>query len=305
MINSPLVSILIPNYNKSVFLKDTLDSIINQTYKNWECIIVDDHSTDSSWQILQEYAVKDSRFKIFKRPKERKPGGNAARNYAFELSEGEFISWFDSDDLMVNVKIENQLNSIISNNSDFVISKLRNLDENLPYKEFIFENNVLKRPIKYLKGSFWFGTPVPLFKKSFLKSFDKLFDEHLKRNQEAEFFIRILHRKPNISFLNEFSVLRRFDENSILSKYQKLNEKEKLDLGFPAFSSMFNSFKKYDFLEMEEKEFFIKWFIYFIQYSRFNWAKLRFAYVNTLKVGTNPQKILVTKSLLYRLLNGK
>lgn len=305
MDENPLVSILIPNYNKANFLRGTLDSMLAQTYKHWECIIVDDHSTDGSWEILEEYAKKDHRFQIYKRPENRKKGGNAARNYAFELSKGEYISWFDSDDIMVTVKIEHQLNSIISNNSDLVISKIQNLEENLPYKEFIFENDVLKRPIKYLKGSFWFGTPVPLFKKSFLNSFDNLFDEHLKRNQEAEFFTRILLLQPSISFLNEINVLRRFDENSILSNYRKLGEKEKLELSFPAFSSMFYSFKENKFLEKESKEFFVNWFIYVIQYSRFNMANLKFTFVNVLRLGTSDQKWLATKSLLYKLLFGK
>ena len=75
----PLVSILIPNYNKAPYLRETLDSVLSQTYTHWECIIVDDHSTDNSWEILEEYVAKDSRFKLYKRPVDRKQGGNAAR----------------------------------------------------------------------------------------------------------------------------------------------------------------------------------------------------------------------------------
>ena len=95
-----LISILIPNYNKANYLRETLDSVFAQTYTNWECIIVDDHSTDNSWEILQEYTIRDSRFEIRKRPGHLPKGGNACRNYAFELSEGEFVNWFDSDDVM-------------------------------------------------------------------------------------------------------------------------------------------------------------------------------------------------------------
>src|SRR5690606_6713113 len=100
MTEQPLVSILIPNYNKAPYLRETLDSILSQTYLNWECIIVDDHSTDGSYEILEEYANLDCRFKVYKRPDHLPKGGNACRNYAFILSNGEFVNWFDSDDIM-------------------------------------------------------------------------------------------------------------------------------------------------------------------------------------------------------------
>ena len=64
MIENPLFSVLIANYNNACFLKEALNSVINQTYKNWEVIIVDDFSTDCSYEIYQEYS-KDSRFKIY------------------------------------------------------------------------------------------------------------------------------------------------------------------------------------------------------------------------------------------------
>ena len=86
-----LVSILIPNYNKASYLRPTLDSIMAQTYSNWECIIVDDHSTDISWEIIEEYAKTDSRFKIYKRPNHLAKGGNVCRNYAFTNSVGDFV----------------------------------------------------------------------------------------------------------------------------------------------------------------------------------------------------------------------
>ena len=75
-------------------------SVLTQTYVNWECIVVDDGSTDLTIDVVQKYCNKDARFKLYNRPHNRQKGGNAARNYGFEQSLGEFVNWFDSDDLM-------------------------------------------------------------------------------------------------------------------------------------------------------------------------------------------------------------
>lgn len=95
----PLVSIIIPTYNRAHLIGETLDSVLSQTYQNWECIVVDDGSTDETEEVVQKYLKLDKRFQYAKRPDDRKPGGNAARNYGFEMSKGEYINWIDSDDL--------------------------------------------------------------------------------------------------------------------------------------------------------------------------------------------------------------
>lgn len=99
--SSPLVSIIIPTYNRAHLIGETLDSVLAQTYQNWECIVVDDGSTDGTDEVMAAYMAKDTRFQYHHRPKDRLPGGNAARNYGFEVSKGEYIQWFDSDDLML------------------------------------------------------------------------------------------------------------------------------------------------------------------------------------------------------------
>ena len=117
-----LVSILIPNYNKAYYLRGTLDSILAQTYINWECVIVDDHSTDGSWQILEEYTKIDSRFKIYKRPNHLAKGGNQCRNFAYTNSLGDFIVFFDSDDLLYPNAIAKRVNTISNSNYEFCVS---------------------------------------------------------------------------------------------------------------------------------------------------------------------------------------
>ena len=78
----PLVSIIIPTYNRAHLIAETLDSIIAQTYTNWECIVVDDGSTDPTDELMETYCKKDSRFQYYHRPKNRPKGANACRNYS-------------------------------------------------------------------------------------------------------------------------------------------------------------------------------------------------------------------------------
>lgn len=91
-----LVSIIIPCYNAAPYVAETIESIIAQTYTNWECIIIDDHSTDNSWNILEGYA-KQFPTKIFMYKNSQK-GACSARNYAFSKSKGDYIIYLDADD---------------------------------------------------------------------------------------------------------------------------------------------------------------------------------------------------------------
>src|SRR5690554_298609 len=115
MNNLPLVSIIIPTFNRAHIIEETLDSVLAQTYKNWECIVVDDGSTDDTEEVMAEYMAKDSRFQYHHRPEDRLPGGNAARNYGFEVSKGEYVNWLDSDDILHPIKLNSQIEDFSSN----------------------------------------------------------------------------------------------------------------------------------------------------------------------------------------------
>ena len=95
----PLISVLIPCFNRASIIGETLDSILSQSYNKWECIIVDDRSNDNIQEILKEY-LEDKRFYFIKKPKNILKGANVSRNYALELARGEFVYWLDSDDII-------------------------------------------------------------------------------------------------------------------------------------------------------------------------------------------------------------
>ena len=112
---NPLLSIIIPTYNRAHLIGETLDSVLGQTYKNWECIIVDDGSTDKTPEVIANYIQKDSRFQFYNRPSDRPKGANACRNFGYEISTGKYVKWFDSDDIMHPEFLEKQINVLKTN----------------------------------------------------------------------------------------------------------------------------------------------------------------------------------------------
>lgn len=116
-----IISIITPCYNASNFIHNTIESVINQTYKNWEMIIVDDCSTDNSAQIIKEYSKKDARIKYLKTDK---PSGSPAlpRNIAIEMAKGKYIAFLDSDDIWLPTKLEEQIEFAEKKHYKFVYS---------------------------------------------------------------------------------------------------------------------------------------------------------------------------------------
>ena len=102
-----LVSIITPSYNSEKFIKETINSVISQTYKNWEMIIVDDVSSDNSCEIIELYSKKDNRIKLIKL--EKNSGPAVARNRAIQEAKGRYIAFLDSDDLWHKDKLTKQL----------------------------------------------------------------------------------------------------------------------------------------------------------------------------------------------------
>ena len=98
-IETPLVSIVIPLYNRAELIAETLQSVLMQFYQNWECIVVDDGSTDNSFQVIKSLFEKDNRIKVYERNREPK-GASTCRNIGIEKSNGEYIIFLDSDDLL-------------------------------------------------------------------------------------------------------------------------------------------------------------------------------------------------------------
>ena len=122
-----LISIITPTYNCGNFIGETIESVINQTYKNWEMIIVDDCSTDNTKEIVDNYSKRDSRIKYY--CLEVNSGAAVARTKAMELAKGDYIAFLDSDDLWMENKLGCQIKIMKENNWNFTSTDYEQIDE--------------------------------------------------------------------------------------------------------------------------------------------------------------------------------
>lgn len=175
-------------------------SIINQTYKNWELIIVDDGSTDKSQEIIKEFEKQDSRIKYFQRPENRKKGGNTCRNIGFEKAQGKYVIWFDADDIIVADCIQKRVEFMEKNaDLDFgvfpgigFIDKIGNW--NGRFYGFRSEKNALNNLIaRNLPFIVWTNIYRIESLKNILNTAPVLWDENLTSLQDSDFNILCLN----------------------------------------------------------------------------------------------------------------
>lgn len=194
MLNSPLVSIIVPNYNNAKYLTDCIESIQNQSYKNIEIIIVDDCSTDNSMSILTELSNKYNNIIIYKNEKNR--GVSYSRNLGIIKSSGDFFSTLDPDDQYYSDKIELEVKKIISKpNEDIIVySGFNSVNENLepiPFKAKLTNFNAVNGWI--YKKLCYMVIPVPrdmLMKKDQFISVGG-FNESMSLYEDWDFKLRL------------------------------------------------------------------------------------------------------------------
>lgn len=294
--NSSLISIIIPTYNRAHLIGETLDSIIAQTYKNWECIVVDDGSTDITANVLKEYCLKDTRIQYHHRPDEHKPGGNGARNYGFKLSKGDYVNWFDSDDLMSHDKLEKQLKDL-KNEFDMSVCATGNFtaspnDFYVIYGQNIHEYDGL---LSFFSLKFRWLTQSPLIAANFLKNHDITFREELTAGQEFCYFCELLFFKPRVTVSPDIYVSRRVSSDSI-------SMKSKSNLQFEYFKSREYFIENYRSV-LKNAKLQTYWINYVINFFRLSLENRNF--IEAQKVlRLHLHKHLDSKFILFRLYIG-
>lgn len=188
--STPLVSIIVPNYNGGTFLKDMINSVLGQTYHNWELIIVDDGSSDDSEFIVKKFVSE----KIFflKRPDNLLKGGNICRNLGIHKSKGKYIIFLDSDDLLAEFCLRQRVDFLVQNpDFDFAVFNM------IVFRDKIKDGSVFTQLTTNVPlDHFWildciWQTTSPIWKKEFLLKIGG-FSESYKRLQDPEITIRAL-----------------------------------------------------------------------------------------------------------------
>lgn len=307
---SNFISIIIPTFNRAQLIGFTLDSILSQTFENWECIIIDDGSSDNSLEILYDFSNKDSRIKYFERPKNILKGATACRNYGYTISNGDYICWFDSDDIMPFNSLEDRMNVFLKNDCDFVLGKVLKFDH--VSNDIIKENSSLLLPTtnnpasEYLLGNFWFQTSAPIFKKNFLQKFNYHFDETLTFNDETEFYIRLLLSTPNIKFVNTIVTLRRMHDESLKGGVYSMLPAEKILFDQFAYYKIWFAFKKSKiYYDNYIYQYFKYYFELWVLKMKFNPKRLILIYLQGIRYSMFENNLQMSKVFFWRLLHKK
>ena len=132
-----LISIVVPIYNVENYLRMCLDSIQNQTYQNFECLLINDGSPDNSADICREYLAKDARFRYFEK---ENGGSSSARNFGIERSEGEYVTFVDSDDWLEHDALQLLYDALKKENADISIGRYNCYDESR-YQYLFYDSN--------------------------------------------------------------------------------------------------------------------------------------------------------------------
>ena len=187
---NPTVSVIIPTYNRAHLIGRAIQSVLNQTYQDFEVIVVDDGSTDNTEEVIKEYQEQDRRIRYIRHEKNK--GGSAARNTGIKLAKGKYIGLLDDDDEWLPEKLEKQMRKF-QNSSEKV---------GVIYSGFFYisekSGKIVSEIIPHLRGKVYanllkgciLGSPTPLIKK---RCFQKagFFDETLPSCQDWDMWIRL------------------------------------------------------------------------------------------------------------------
>ena len=216
----PNVSVIMPSYNHEKYIPSAIESVLNQTYTDFELIIIDDASKDKSTEIIKVYEEKDSRIKAIFHDGNR--GIARTVNECIEKAEGKFIALFSSDDVWVKDKLKKQLEILEKNENLVVWSEGLVIDaQGKPTGEtFTKKHDALKRKKdgdifeELLKGNYICGQSV-IFKKENIKNIK--YEEKLKYLNDYKFMVDLAKRYEFYFILEPLAMYRIHGKNSILS----------------------------------------------------------------------------------------
>ena len=179
-----------PSFNKAIYISESINSVINQTYTNWELIIVDDYSNDDSQEIINLFASKFDNIKTYFNLENK--GANYCRNFGIENAKGTYIVFLDADDLLTNHCIEDRMNVMKKNNTlDFCVFTMGVFNKKIGDSSIEWKPTS-KSPLNdFLFHQLPWAIPQPIWKKDFLCSLDG-FNQDFERMQDVELHTRAL-----------------------------------------------------------------------------------------------------------------
>jgi glycosyltransferase involved in cell wall biosynthesis len=213
-----LISVIIPCYNSEKTINRAIDSVINQSYKNLEILVIDDGSTDNTRNIINNYIKNDTRIKYFYL--DNSGGPSLPSNFGVDKSEGEFVAFLDHDDEWALNKLERQLNLIKSDQIDFVscftyfVNTITGFSDRVIIKKYLNYKNII------LEKNFILSLSSILMKKKVFCDIGG-FDERLKGIQDWDLYIRLFVKGYQFGFIDNYLLYNYKQENSLSLKFSE------------------------------------------------------------------------------------
>lgn len=220
ILRKPLVSVIMPAYNRESVISRAIDSLLKQTCDNWECIIVDDGSIDGTARIVNQYCAKDARIKWISN--ERKKGANGARNTGISHAIGDYISFLDTDDEYLPDTIESQIKEFQTRNIDFLYSDIWFVNAEgqiTPHDMNLgIQGNVY--PLVLDKGFLSPGIVISV-KKECIKAVG-MWDESLPSSQDDDLCFK-LSKNYTVGFVDKVLAIAHASNNQISSDQNRVS----------------------------------------------------------------------------------
>lgn len=211
-----LVSIITPCSNSEKFVSQAIQSVISQTHQNWELLLVDDCSSDTTFSILSNFASQDARIKAFKL--DENSGAGVARNFAIQHAQGNYIAFLDADDLWKPEKLEKQINFMQTQNIPFTFSFYETIDEagNSRNETLITPPKISYQQLYYCN---WIGNLTGMYSVDF---FGKIPISSIKKRQDWMLWLQIVKQIQTAIPVPESLAYYRVREDSISASKWKL-----------------------------------------------------------------------------------
>ncbi len=223
MTKVPFFTVVIPLYNKEMYVKKTLETVLDQTFTNYEIVLVDDGSKDNSCNIVK--SINDPRIRLIS---QENGGPSKARNRAIRESRGQYIAFLDADDIWLPEKLEKQ-HELHSKNPEIAWSCCAfDYIGGYSKQNAVFQSGVIEDAIDVMADglSIWTGTVV--IKKDVFQNEQLLFDENISRSEDWELWLKMACLYPKIGYINEILASYLLNiEGSLVN-----TEMEKVDFSF-------------------------------------------------------------------------
>lgn len=195
----PEISIIVPVYNTAELLPRCLDSILAQSFTDWECILVDDGSTDKSLEVAQQYAAQDGRFIV---ATQENQGVSAARNQGIDRAQGKWVAFVDSDDAVMPDYLKSMLQTAVEHNATLIVCGIRHCMYNKETVDYPLPPNYInKKDARFYAvcNKVHRSTWAKLYKKEVLLSHSIRFDESIDTAEDVLFYLTYLNHSDNIA----------------------------------------------------------------------------------------------------------